>query len=52
MSKKTLLKAINNRLEELDDQLEEGYNGNVIAEIQMEMETLQYVTKMVDKHIE
>ena len=54
MSKKTLLEEINDRLSELNELYNEAADGghdHILDEIDMETETLQYVKKMVDKHI-
>ena len=54
MSKKTLLKDINGRIDELNNiyvEANEKCHHNIASEVEMEIETLEYVIKMVDKHI-
>jgi hypothetical protein len=54
MSKKTLLEEIDDRLNELNElynEADDGGHNHILDEIDMETETLQYVKKMINKHI-
>ena len=54
MSKKTLLKEIDGiveNLEELYEEADDDGHGGILDELSMEMETLNYVKIMINKHL-